>query len=229
MLQAIERRRVLEDAEALRFSRSFSRFQASSRHARELKWADGMGASGSLQAESDRLQDARRRVVPADVSCRNRRNDARWKRVRNSRSQAGIGRHWNHFRQFHLIVIPFRDRSGSSHGERSRHEVVDQLVKAGLPAQVLRTCAHASLRAPPTDAEFRSVLVGHKPVVGLLLVSSADVARNGLANHRTFFLQGTLPASHFIGEWRDAYSPQPTQSKGKLTNGMATSDTGKED
>jgi hypothetical protein len=37
MLQAIERRRVLEDSEALRFSRSFSRFQASSRQARELK------------------------------------------------------------------------------------------------------------------------------------------------------------------------------------------------
>ena len=33
------------------------------------------------------------------------------------------------------------------------------------------------------------MLVGHEPVVGLLLVSSADVARNGLANHRTFLLQ----------------------------------------
>ena len=32
------------------------------------------------------------------------------------------------------------------------------------------------------------MLIGDKPVVGLLLISSANVARYGLANHRTFFL-----------------------------------------
>jgi hypothetical protein len=126
--------------------------------------------------------------------------------VCNSRSQAGIGRHWNYFRQFHWIVIPFCNGSGSSHGERSRHKIVDQLVKTGLPAKVLRTGAHMSLRAPPTDAEFRSVFIRHKPVVGLLLVSSADVTRNGLANHRTFFLQDTAA---FLFHRRMARCVQP--------------------
>src|SRR5450631_1064551 len=58
------------------------------------------------------------------------------------------------------------------------------------------------LRVPTTDAEFRAVLVNNKPMVGLLLVSSADVARNCLANHRTWSLRASFlhPFHRKLGE-----------------------------
>lgn len=75
------------------------------------------------------------------------------------------------------------------YSDGARHEVIDELVEAGLPAEMLGLQARTSLRVPATDPKFLPMFIGDEPVVGLLLVSTTDVARDGLANHRTLPLR----------------------------------------
>lgn len=66
----------------------------------------------------------------------------------------------------------------------SRHEVVDKFVQAGLTAQMFRPGAHTVPRVPPADPHLSPMLIGHEPVVRLFLLSSADVTRDCLPDHR---------------------------------------------
>jgi len=56
-------------------------------------------------------------------------------------------------------------------------------VQAGLPAQVFRPRPHPVPRFPPAQPKLASLVIRHKPVVGLLLFRSADVARYRLPDH----------------------------------------------
>jgi hypothetical protein len=69
--------------------------------------------------------------------------------------------------------------------QTSGDEFIEQLVEAGLSAKVLRPGAKPALRAPAAHAQFAGVRVRHKPVIGLLFLSPADIARNGLPDHHT--------------------------------------------
>ena len=84
-----------------------------------------------------------------------------------------------------LVQIHFVHYS-SLHARRNvpRHEVVYQLMQTGLTAQMLRPGAHPVPRVPPADPDFSPMLVGHEPVVRLLLLSAADITRNCLPDHR---------------------------------------------
>ena len=84
-----------------------------------------------------------------------------------------------------LVQIHFVHYS-SLHARRNvpRHEVVYQLMQTGLTAQMLRPGAHPIPRVPPADPDFSPMLVGHEPVVRLLLLSAADITRNCLPDHR---------------------------------------------
>ena len=66
----------------------------------------------------------------------------------------------------------------------SGNELIHQLVQAGLPAQMFGAGAQAAVRSPPGDAQFATMRVRHEPVIGLPFFCPADVARNGLPDHR---------------------------------------------
>jgi len=57
-----------------------------------------------------------------------------------------------------------------------RHVVVNQFVQACLASQMLRARPQPVARVPPADSKLSTLLVGHEPVVGLLLLVSANVA-----------------------------------------------------
>jgi hypothetical protein len=68
--------------------------------------------------------------------------------------------------------------------KRPRHEIVHKFVQAFVAAQVANSCLDSITRAPGADAKLRSAFVGDEPVVGVEHFRSADVARDGLADHR---------------------------------------------
>ena len=74
------------------------------------------------------------------------------------------------------------------------HEVIDELVKAGLTAEVLGTGTQAVSRAPSGHPQLASLLVGYKPVVRLSLFTSTNVARYCLPDHRFPPVRAALPA-----------------------------------
>src|ERR1035437_9980768 len=49
---------------------------------------------------------------------------------------------------------------------------------------MLKTRAQPVARVPPAHPQLLSLVIGHKPVVRLLLLRSADVARYSLPDHR---------------------------------------------
>jgi len=63
------------------------------------------------------------------------------------------------------------------------HKLIEQLVQAGLPAEVLRARAQTIARTPSTHSQLASLVVGYEPVVGLFLFTTADVARYCLPDH----------------------------------------------
>jgi len=67
--------------------------------------------------------------------------------------------------------------------ERSRHELVHQLMQADLPAQVFHSGAQAVARVPAAYAQFPRLLRSHKPMVRLLLFRCANVTRYCLPDH----------------------------------------------
>ena len=69
-----------------------------------------------------------------------------------------------------------------------RHKLVHQLVQAGLPAEMLGSSAQAVTRRPTAYAQLSRLLVGNKPMISLPLLRSANVARNGLPDHRRCLL-----------------------------------------
>ncbi len=95
-----------------------------------------------------------------------------------TRSQAGIRGHGARLR-----VVFVRSRL-HTHRHGPCHEVVHQLVQAGLSAQMLRPWTRPVARVPAAYAQFPTLVIGHKPVVRLLLFRSADVARYRLPDHR---------------------------------------------
>jgi hypothetical protein len=44
--------------------------------------------------------------------------------------------------------------------------------------------AQAISRAPAADAQLAALFIGYEPMIGLLFLRSADVARDGLPDHR---------------------------------------------
>ena len=71
------------------------------------------------------------------------------------------------------------------HTQRPRREVIHQLVQAFVPADMPCGRSRSLPPVPCTDAQFCSQFASHEPVVGIQHLCSADVARNGLADHRT--------------------------------------------
>ena len=63
---------------------------------------------------------------------------------------------------------------------------------------MLRARTQPVARAPSADAQLSSLVVGHKPVVRLLLLRSADVARYRLPDHRISPSPHSLSAAHAI-------------------------------
>ncbi len=70
------------------------------------------------------------------------------------------------------------------HTHGPRREVIHQLVQAFVPADMPCGRPRPLPPIPCADAQFRPHFAGHKPVVGIQHLCSADVARNGLADHR---------------------------------------------
>jgi hypothetical protein len=73
--------------------------------------------------------------------------------------------------------------NGQSTADGASQKVVDQTMKAGLPAQVLQytTGCFAWNQAP--DAKLPVPFVNLKPVVGLLALNATDIAGNCLPDH----------------------------------------------
>ena len=63
-----------------------------------------------------------------------------------------------------------------AYGDRSGHELIHQLVQAGMPAQVLHAGAQPVARVPPAQPQFSALLGSNEPMVVLLLFRCADVA-----------------------------------------------------
>lgn len=61
-------------------------------------------------------------------------------------------------------------------------EFIEQFVQAGLSTEVPCPFAGADAYIPTSDAEFVSKATRDEPVIGLLHVCAADVARDGLAD-----------------------------------------------
>ena len=59
------------------------------------------------------------------------------------------------------------------------------LCRQVWPQRCLDARTQPVARVPPAHPQFPSLVISHKPVVGLLLLRSADVARYRLTNHRT--------------------------------------------
>jgi hypothetical protein len=64
------------------------------------------------------------------------------------------------------------------------HELINQLVEAGLAAEVFRAGAQTIARAPSGDPKFATLVMGDEPMVRLPLFISANVARYCLPDHR---------------------------------------------
>jgi len=97
--------------------------------------------------------------------------------VSRIRSQARVGDRRENIR------IAFLHRRLHTHLQRPGHEFIYQFVQAGLPAQMLRPGTQPVPRAPSADTQLAALLRRHKPVVGLLLLRSADVTRYCLPDH----------------------------------------------
>jgi hypothetical protein len=64
------------------------------------------------------------------------------------------------------------------------YEIIDQLMQAGLTAEMLGPWTQPVARIQPAHPQLSALVIGHIPVVGLLLLGSADVARYCLPDHR---------------------------------------------
>jgi len=130
--------------------------------------------------------------------------------IRRVRRQARIG---GPSRGFHVRLLCrarlWPDRQGLG------HEVVYQLVQAGLSAQMLRPRPEPVARVPPAHPQFSALVIGHKPVVRLLLFSSADVARYRLPDHRISPSPHSLPAAWPIPFPPPHLSRAPDSGSGK--------------
>ncbi len=95
------------------------------------------------------------------------------------RNQAGV-----HANCMLLQLCNLRRGSRPSHSNRFRHEFVYQLVQAGLPAQMFRSRTQPVARLPSAHPQFAPLFIGNEPMVRLLLLRCADVARYCLPDHR---------------------------------------------
>ena len=82
-----------------------------------------------------------------------------------------------------------RDGRRRAAGEGAGEEFIDQFVKAGLSAEVFNPGAGADARTPAADAQLIAVVVSDEPLVRLLHVCAADVARDGLSDHGSSLLR----------------------------------------
>ena len=87
--------------------------------------------------------------------------------------------------------------------------MADQLVRAGLTAEMLRFWGLQVERVPSTDAQLSGFFAGQEPMVGLALLGPADIACYNLLDHcrslqvasRTALLSGstaTIPIRLFM-------------------------------
>ena len=72
-------------------------------------------------------------------------------------------------------------------GDEALHEIISELVEAGLTAEVFGSCTHPGTRIPAANAQFARLFRGDEPVIGLPLFCSANVTRDCLPDHRFSF------------------------------------------
>lgn len=61
--------------------------------------------------------------------------------------------------------------------------MADQLVSTGLSAEMLRPGGQQVERVPPANAQLSGLFIRYKPMVGLVLLRSADIACYDLPDH----------------------------------------------
>ncbi len=74
------------------------------------------------------------------------------------------------------------------------HELIDELVQAGLTAQVLGAGTQPVARTPTGNPQLAPLVVRYEPMIRLSLFTSANVARYCLPDHQFPPVRTVVPA-----------------------------------